>query len=120
MKNSIVLTTINKLNTIMCHCDLLISDYSGAIIDYLITQKPIILYTPDLKSFKKNPGLFFDYNKFNFCHKTNKYPQLVKLIEKYLSNNKKFSQKYTHQRKKIKKLFFEKDFYFDEIYKLLK
>ena len=37
----------------MCHCDLLISDYSGAIIDYLITQKPIILYTPDLKSFKK-------------------------------------------------------------------
>ena len=98
--NFINLNYDTDLNTIMCHCDLLISDYSGAIIDYLITQKPIILYTPDIKSFKKNPGLFFDYDKFNFCHKTTKYDLLIKLIKKYLSNDQKFSQKYIHQRKR--------------------
>ena len=108
------------LNTIMCHCDLLISDYSGAIVDYLITQKPIILYAPDLKNFKKKPGLFFDYDKFNFCHKTTKYDLLIKLIKKYLSNDQKFSQKFAFQRKKMEKLFFENNVYFDEILKLLK
>lgn len=108
------------LNTIMCHCDLLISDYSGAIIDYLITEKPIILYTPDIKNFQKNPGLFFDYKKFNFCHKTTKYEILVKLIKKYLLNKQKFSQKYVSQRKKSKNLFFENNFYFDEILKFIK
>ena len=118
--NFINLNYDTDLNTIMCHCDLLVSDYSGAIIDYLITQKPIILYTPDIKSFKKNPGLFFDYDKFNFCHKTTRYDLLIKLIKKYLSNDQKFSQKYIHQRKKMKKLFFENNFYFDEIYKFLK
>ena len=97
----------------MCHCDLLISDYSGAIIDYLIMQKPIILYTPDFKSFKKDPGLFFDYNKFNFCHKTTKYDQLVKLIKNIFQTIKNLV-KNIRIKEKIKKLFFEKDLYFDE------
>jgi CDP-glycerol glycerophosphotransferase (TagB/SpsB family) len=30
---------IVDLNTVMCHCDLLISDYSGAVVDFLITAK---------------------------------------------------------------------------------
>ena len=57
--NFINLNYDTDLNTVMCHCDLLISDYSGAIIDYLIMQKPIILYTPDFKSFKKKSWIIF-------------------------------------------------------------
>ena len=74
-------------------------------------------YIRQILKVSKDPGLFLIKV---FCHKTTKYDNLVKLIEKYLSNNKKFSQKYKNQRKKIKKLYFEKDLYFDEIYKLLK
>ena len=107
------------LNSIMCNCDLIVSDYSGAIIDYLITEKPIILYTPDILEFKKNPGLFFDYNKFNFSHKTKKYENLLKYLKKYLKNEKKFSKKYATQRKRMKNLFFENNDYFEKITNLL-
>lgn len=51
------------LNSIMCCCDLLISDYSGAIFDFLITKRPIILYAPDLDDYSKYPGLNFDLKK---------------------------------------------------------
>ncbi len=108
------------LNAIMCQCDLLISDYSGAVIDYLITEKPIILYTPDIKKFKKDPGLFFDYNKFNFCHKTIKYEILIKFIKQYFLKKDQFNKKYLIKRKKMKSLFFENNSYFDEIFKLIK
>ncbi len=108
------------LNTIMCHCDLLISDYSGAVIDYLITEKPIILYTPDIKKFNKDPGLFFDYSKFNFCHKTSKYDILIKFIKQYFLNNDRFRKKYLKKRKKMKNLFFENNFYFDKIFELIR
>ncbi len=107
------------LNSIMCSCDLIISDYSGAILDYLITEKPIILYTPDILKFKKNPGLFFNYNKFNFSHKTKNYENLLKFIKNFLKNEKKFSKKYFIQRKKMKKLFFENNDYFEKITNLL-
>lgn len=108
------------LNTILCFCDLLISDYSGAIVDYLITAKPIILYTPDFKKFKKNPGLFFNYNKLNFGHRTSNFEKLVKLLIKYFNNEKKFSKKYLFQRKKMRNIFFKNDIYFDDITKLIK
>ena len=51
------------LNSIMCCCDLLISDYSGAIFDFLITKRPIIIYAPDLEDYSKYPGLNFDLKK---------------------------------------------------------
>ena len=85
----------------MCHCDLLISDYSGTIVDYLITKNQSY-FMHRFKEFQKKTKLFFDYDKFNFCHKTTKYDLLIKLIKKYLSNDQKFSQKFAFQRKKWK------------------
>lgn len=103
------------LNTIMYHCDLLISDYSGAIIDYLITGKPIILYIPDYNEFKTNPGLFFDYKKFDFCHKIKKYDKLIDLVKEYFFDEEKFKQKFANKRISAKNIFFENDIYFEKI-----
>ena len=36
--------------------DMLITDYSSVLFDYLITEKPIILYTPDIEEYKKYRG----------------------------------------------------------------
>lgn len=120
LSNFINLSYDIDLNTIMCHCDLLISDYSGAVVDYLLTGKPIILYTPDIKIFKKKPGLFFNYNKFNFCHKTTKYKILIEYIKKYFLNPKKFSAKFFLEREKMRKVFFENNFFFDKIFERMK
>jgi CDP-glycerol glycerophosphotransferase len=40
--------------------DLLISDYSSVIFDYLLTMKPVILFPYDLDIYKKGRGLHYD------------------------------------------------------------
>ena len=41
--------------------DILVSDYSAIIYDYMVTEKPLIAYVPDLEEYSKNPGVLFDY-----------------------------------------------------------
>ena len=95
------------LNSILGSCDLLISDYSGVIFDYLFLNRPIILYTPDLKTYKSNPGLNFDFNNFDFGYKTNNYIGLIKLIKKHFNNKKLFKNKHNSKRESFRKKIFE-------------
>ena len=48
------------LNSVLSLCDVLISDYSGVIFDYLYQDKPIITYAPDYEEFKTNNGFSLD------------------------------------------------------------
>tara|TARA_A100001234_G_C12604256_1_gene376433 strand:- start:102 stop:1289 length:1188 start_codon:yes stop_codon:yes gene_type:complete len=96
------------LNPILKYCDILISDYSGIITDFLITNKPIILYIPDLKDYSIHPGLNLDYDNFEIGHKANTFDELLHLIKLYLSNEKEFSDKFLVERKKYFDIFYEK------------
>lgn len=42
--------------------DILISDYSSIIYDYAYFGKPLILFTPDLESYRKECGFYEDYD----------------------------------------------------------
>lgn len=42
--------------------DILITDYSSILFDYLIFNKPIILFAPDYDNFKKTRGFYIEYN----------------------------------------------------------
>lgn len=44
--------------------DILISDFSAIIYDFSILEKPIILFVPDLENYKKERGLYIDYEEF--------------------------------------------------------
>lgn len=41
--------------------DLLITDYSTVVLDYLIYSRPFILYAPDLEEYEATRGFFVDY-----------------------------------------------------------
>ena len=41
--------------------DLLITDYSTVVLDYLAFNKPFILYAPDLEEYESTRGFFVDY-----------------------------------------------------------
>ena len=43
--------------------DLLITDYSTVVLDYLAFDRPFILYAPDLEEYENTRGFFVDYRK---------------------------------------------------------
>ena len=46
--------------------DLLITDYSSTMFDYLIYRKPLVLFAPDLEEYEKKRGFYLDYRKMPF------------------------------------------------------
>lgn len=45
--------------------DILISDFSSVIIDYILTDQPIVCFCSDLEEYKQTQGLYFeDYEKW--------------------------------------------------------
>lgn len=41
--------------------DLMITDYSSAFFDFLLFQKPVVLYAPDLQTYEKSRGFYSPY-----------------------------------------------------------
>jgi CDP-glycerol glycerophosphotransferase (TagB/SpsB family) len=47
--------------------ELLISDYSGVVFDFLMLERPQILFAFDLAEYKKHRHLFGDYDALDFA-----------------------------------------------------
>ena len=50
--------------------DVLLTDYSSSMFDYMLTKRPVFLYTPDLSDYEKNErGFYFDIRStpFSIC-----------------------------------------------------
>lgn len=57
LKDILVPFTIDT-NELLSVVDILISDYSSIVFDFLITKRPIIFYVPDLKEYENGRGLY--------------------------------------------------------------
>ena len=64
-------------------CDMLISDYSSSVYDYIILKKPIILFVPDIKKYNIERGLTGNFYNNPF-YKAYSFKELLKIID--LSN----------------------------------
>ena len=51
---------------LLCVADVLITDYSSILYDYLIYEKPVVLFAPDLKEYEKERGFYIDYRSMPF------------------------------------------------------
>lgn len=51
---------------LFCICDYMISDYSSIVFDYMILEKPMIFFVPDLKEYENDLGVFVDIEKLGF------------------------------------------------------
>ncbi len=97
------------LNSILDVCDVLVSDYSGVIFDYLYLDRPIIIYAPDYVEFNSETGFMFDPLKNNIGHIAKNLNDLNNLISDYSSNKIKFKEEYSSNRKLIKEKIFSTD-----------
>ncbi len=47
----------------ICAADILITDYSSILFEYLLFERPIISYVPDLEKYESDRGLFLPYTE---------------------------------------------------------
>jgi CDP-glycerol glycerophosphotransferase (TagB/SpsB family) len=108
------------LNSVLKICDVLISDYSGVVFDFLYLNKPIITYAPDYDEFKKKPGFSFDPIKNNFTYPAYNLKQVNKYILQYSIDRKKFIGQHQQQRDIVKEIIFPNKNNIDNILEAIK
>lgn len=63
MKGKLIPVNIDA-NQLLKITDILVSDYSSIFFDYLISERPILFYIPDLEKYKNGRGVCFDMSEF--------------------------------------------------------
>jgi len=51
--------------------DLMISDYSSVLTDFMLTRRPAFMYVPDLENYIKSRGLYFKMEELPFSYAQN-------------------------------------------------
>ena len=57
-------TDYPDIEDLLVACDVLISDFSGAIFDYSLLGKPIVCFLYDINTYKKKRGFYVDIETF--------------------------------------------------------
>lgn len=56
----VVITGDEDLNELMTAADVLLSDYSSAVFEWAVLDRPLLLFVPDLDDYERSPGLYLD------------------------------------------------------------
>lgn len=80
---------MNKESTyqLFCISDYLISDYSSIVFDYMILEKPILFYVPDLEEYMQDLGVYVDVKELGFPVCMNE-DDLIENIKNYSISSK--------------------------------
>ena len=74
------------MQELLCATDVLVTDYSSVMFDFMFTYKPVILYTPDKNIY--NRGFYFDIDSLPFV-KINNNKEIYTELSHYESINYK-------------------------------
>jgi CDP-glycerol glycerophosphotransferase len=85
-ENFIVVPNWLDTNELLTKVDILISDYSSIIIDFMNTRKPIIYYVPDEEQYKEMRGMYLRLEELpgEKCYAENEVLDVIKNIERYI------------------------------------
>lgn len=78
---------------LLCAADWLITDYSSIVWDYALTDRPLLLYTPDLDDYCSERGFYVDIRDWGFplCRTMD---ELMAIIPEILSGSYKNGSEY--------------------------
>lgn len=57
----VVVDPADDMNELLAATDILITDYSSTIFEYVLLRRPLVLLVPDLDAYEQAPGLYVDY-----------------------------------------------------------
>ena len=75
------------VNYILPNVDILISDYSGIIMDFSLLSHPVIFLVPDLENYTRTRGLYEDYSTFTGGRWTVNWPDALKALRECLAGD---------------------------------
>ena len=105
MSNIVCLTTNDlqkigvELYDLLSNTDLLLSDYSSVVVDYLLLDKPIVMVLSDIKEYRNSRGFLFEPVERYFPGPiVSSFDDLLK----YLDDMDLINEQWSSQRNKIK------------------
>ena len=91
-------TSYSDGQEVLAISDILITDYSSNMIDYILMDKPVFLYAPDLQEYEKERGLKPVYYRlpFQICQNNKKLLESVENfhMDSYMKRLKEFRTQY--------------------------
>jgi CDP-glycerol glycerophosphotransferase (TagB/SpsB family) len=59
----VVIDPTEDMNEILAATDILVTDYSSSIFEWVLLRRPLLLLVPDLDDYAREPGLYLDYRR---------------------------------------------------------
>lgn len=91
-----------NVQEMLAFTDVLISDYSGAFLDYLMLDRPIVHYAYDYEEYKKSDsGLYYEIDEFYAGAVAYDFAELLTATENCFTN----PSQYAERRRSVKEKF---------------
>lgn len=94
----------NELISLAGHSEAFISDYSGIILDYVATKRPILLFPFDLDDYLQDRRLYVKYTDLDFGFHAQTVEELIALLV-----SERWKEPFTNPRARWEKLLFAHD-----------
>ncbi len=93
LKNNDLSNNLSTIYDVLPAVDILVTDYSSIYFDYLLLNRPIVYYVPDLNIYKKTRGFLLEpYEKWTPGDKAKDIPSLIKALEDAINNPDKWKK----------------------------
>jgi len=92
---------ITNTNLLLNYVDLLITDYSSIWVDFILKERPVLAFCPDMEDFLNNRGFIYDFTDIFPGKITTTISELATELDSSLSSVEVLNEKY----KKIIKMF---------------
>ncbi len=70
------------INELLFITDILVTDYSSVIFDYVLLNKPIVYFTYDLEEYENGRGLYYPFEEYVFGSTAKNSKELISSIKK--------------------------------------
>ena len=72
------------MQELLCAADVLVTDYSSSMFDFMLSGKPVVMYTPDADSYSN--GFYFHLDELPFI-RMNDNSEMEKTLKQFKTNN---------------------------------
>ena len=98
----IFISSMVETQELLMMADMMISDYSGCVLDYLLLDRPMINYVPDYEEYRDHDtGLWYELEDFTAGPTPRCFEQLLSDIENFFMGEDRYKEKRKRNRERF-------------------